>query len=105
MTRYTLIDLVRARKNLTRYVPDETPEPTADEDPHQLMVDEEKRFLFYRILSTIDKKCRELWQMIFDKELPYQEIAKSLDISVNTLKQRVFRCKEEAVALKAKLPR
>lgn len=70
------------------------PRPAAD-DPIE-------RDLLLRVLDRSTHECRELWKMLV-LGLSYREMSQRLDVAEGTLRVRVLRCREKAVALRREL--
>lgn len=100
VTRFTIIDAVRRnRRQPVLYDCD----PPDHNTPFSEMINEEGKNIFNRIWDIIDEKCRDLWMMIFKDNKNYKEIAKKLKLSENTIKSRIFRCKEEAIRIRKQI--
>ena len=103
MTKYTVIRLVRAHRRAEKYITEKNMNPSNPETPEQIYEDKEEVFLFHRMLSLMDEKCRELWRMILYEELSYKEIAAKLNVSESAIKVRIHRCKEAAMQISERL--
>ncbi len=55
-----------------------------------------------RVLAAMPESCRELWMMIH-RGLGYEAMAERLGVAAGTLRVRVLRCREKALALRAQL--
>lgn len=55
-----------------------------------------------RVLSELPEGCRELWAMIHGG-LSYDAMAERLRVAAGTLRVRVHRCREKALALRERL--
>ncbi len=53
--------------------------------------------LLLRVLARVPENCRELWRMILDG-LSYQEMSGAIGVAEGTLRVRVLRCRQRAVA-------
>jgi len=62
----------------------------------------EDRDLLLRVLSKASQDCRELWRFIHHG-LSYREMSLRLGVAEGTLRVRVLRCREKAVALRDEL--
>lgn len=58
--------------------------------------------LLLRVLERVPAECRELWRMI-NAGLSYREMSARLAIAEATIRVRVLRCREKAVAIRAEL--
>lgn len=67
----------------------------APEDPIE-------RDLLMRVLDRSSHECRELWRMLV-LGLSYREMSQRVQVAEGTLRVRVLRCREKAVALRAEL--
>jgi RNA polymerase sigma factor (sigma-70 family) len=62
----------------------------------------EDRDLARRVLERVSEECRELWKMIVIGH-SYREMSQRLGVAEGTLRVRVLRCRERAVAARAEL--
>jgi RNA polymerase sigma-70 factor (ECF subfamily) len=62
----------------------------------------EVKDLLLRVLERVPAECRELWRMIH-AGLSYREMSTRLGVAEGTLRVRVLRCRERAVAVRAEL--
>jgi RNA polymerase sigma factor (sigma-70 family) len=74
---------------------DELSAPVEDRGP-------EHRDLLQRVLGKVSEDCRSLWRMIV-MGLSYREMSARLGVAEGTLRVRVLRCREKAVALRREL--
>ena len=58
--------------------------------------------LLLRVLDRASQDCRELWRMLL-LGLSYREMSLRLQVAEGTLRVRVLRCRERAVALREEL--
>jgi RNA polymerase sigma factor (sigma-70 family) len=61
-----------------------------------------ERDLLMRVLDRSSQECRELWRMLV-LGLSYREMSLRLQVAEGTLRVRVLRCRERAVASRAEL--
>lgn len=64
--------------------------------------DPAERDLLLRVLDRSSSDCRELWKMLV-LGLSYKEMSQRLQVAEGTLRVRVLRCRERAVALRREL--
>ena len=64
--------------------------------------DHAERDLLMRVLDRASQECRELWKMLL-LGLSYREMSLRLEVAEGTLRVRVLRCRERAVALREEL--
>jgi RNA polymerase sigma factor (sigma-70 family) len=62
----------------------------------------EDRDLLLRVLGQVSQECRELWRLLVHGH-SYREMSLRLGVAEGTLRVRVLRCREKAVALREKL--
>ncbi|HEX3127958.1 MAG TPA: RNA polymerase sigma factor [Thermoanaerobaculia bacterium] len=64
--------------------------------------DAAERDLLLRVVDRASQECRELWRMLV-MGLSYREMSLRLQVAEGTLRVRVLRCRERAVASRAEL--
>lgn len=64
-------------------------------DQFRLTAENEAGQLIYLALKKLPLKHREVIDLIFIHEMTYEEVAKILDIPINTVKTRIFYAKEK----------
>jgi DNA-directed RNA polymerase specialized sigma24 family protein len=69
---------------------------------HPVVDDPVERDLLLRVLDRSSQECRELWRMLV-LGLSYREMSLRLQVAEGTLRVRVLRCRERAVAARAEL--
>jgi RNA polymerase sigma-70 factor (ECF subfamily) len=62
----------------------------------------EDKDLLLRVLDRVPQDCRELWRMIV-AGLSYREMSVRMSVAEGTLRVRVLRCREKAVAARQEL--
>ena len=63
---------------------------------------EDDRDLVQRVLRRVSGECREMWRLIAIGH-SYREMSRRMGVAEGTLRVRVLRCREKAVALRAQL--
>ena len=63
---------------------------------------QEDKDLLLRVLDRVPQECRELWRMIV-AGLSYREMSLRTNVAEGTLRVRVLRCREKAVAARQEL--
>jgi RNA polymerase sigma-70 factor (ECF subfamily) len=63
---------------------------------------QEDKDLLLRVLERVPQDCREMWRMIV-AGLSYREMSLRLGVAEGTLRVRVLRCRERAVAARREL--
>jgi RNA polymerase sigma factor (sigma-70 family) len=63
---------------------------------------QEDKDLLLRVLEQVPADCREMWRMIV-AGLSYREMSLRLSVAEGTLRVRVLRCRERAVAARREL--
>ncbi len=66
------------------------------------MADPAERDLLMRVLERASPDCRDLWKMILLGH-SYKEMSLRLQVAEGTLRVRVLRCRERAIALRSEL--
>jgi RNA polymerase sigma factor (sigma-70 family) len=103
ITRYTLISTIRRHARGMQPACDPAKEQPDPMTPLQTLEEMEQAEVFERVFALIDARCKEIWHMIFAEQLQYSEIGRRLDMTENAVKGKVFRCKEEAIAIRKRL--
>lgn len=62
----------------------------------------EERDLLLRVLARASQDCRKLWKMVVEG-LSYREMSERMGVAEGTLRVRVLRCREKAIALRGEL--
>ena len=70
--------------------------------PPSLASTREDKDLLLRVLDRVPQDCREMWRMIV-AGLSYKEMSLRMSVAEGTLRVRVLRCREKAVALRKEL--
>jgi RNA polymerase sigma-70 factor, ECF subfamily len=70
--------------------------------PPSLAATREDKDLLLRVLDRVPQECREMWRMIV-AGLSYREMSLRMSVAEGTLRVRVLRCREKAVALRQEL--
>lgn len=63
---------------------------------------ESARVLALRVLAAMPESCRELWGMVL-RGLGYEEMSERLGVAPGTLRVRVLRCRQRAIAERDRL--
>jgi RNA polymerase sigma-70 factor (ECF subfamily) len=70
--------------------------------PRVAVGDPAERDLLMRVVDRASPDCRDLWKMIV-LGLSYKEMSQRLQVAEGTLRVRVLRCRERAIALRSEL--
>lgn len=70
--------------------------------PRAAADDPAERDLLLRVLDRSSQECRDLWKMIV-LGLSYKEMSQRLGVAEGTLRVRVLRCRERAIASRTEL--
>jgi RNA polymerase sigma factor (sigma-70 family) len=99
VARYTAVDFLRHERRSRRLLTEDSLRAGSVPTPEDLYAEKERIQLFDRLQSLIDPRCKRLWEMIFTEHLAYADIASREGVAPGVIKVRVFRCKEEAMAV------
>lgn len=101
--KYTCLDAVRrARVRRAEDLREELLPSSRDHPGEDLRRWDEAR-LCRRVLARLPEPCRRLLRLVLERELSYEEIAGEMAISLGTVKSRLARCRDRAVALRGQL--
>ncbi len=78
------------------------PQGGAGTTAHAAIEEAAERDLLLRVLDRASPDCRGLWKMLV-LGLSYREMSQRLDVAEGTLRVRVLRCREKAVASRDEL--
>ncbi len=97
LTRFQAIDRLRARRPRV-WVDVETLElPTSVESPLARLAEQDRVRALLDLLAAMPEECQRLWRMIVDG-LSYREMGDHLGVRPGTLRVRVRRCRQRALA-------
>jgi RNA polymerase sigma-70 factor (ECF subfamily) len=99
---HTCLDQIRARGKRQWTDLEEVDEAKHDAGIPGGAARAEDRDLLLRVLGRVSPDCRELWGLIFHG-FSYREMSLRLGVAEGTLRVRVLRCREKAVALRDEL--
>ena len=97
---HTCLDQIRAQSKWKWTNLDGIEEPIAIDPP--ISARQEDRDLLLRVLNRVPQDCMELWRMIV-AGLSYREMSLRTQVAEGTLRVRVLRCREKAVAARSDL--
>src|SRR5437763_16717937 len=103
VVNHTCLDQIRAqskRKPISLEVLDPADEPVATAPA--IPARQEDKDLLLRVLDRVPQDCRELWRMIV-AGFSYREMSLQMSVAEGTLRVRVLRCRENAVAARQQL--
>ena len=99
---HTCLDQIRALKKW-KWADLEEVDQRSDADPGPIgSVRQEQKDLLRRVLERVPADCREMWRMIV-AGLSYREMSLRLNVAEGTLRVRVLRCRERALAARQEL--
>jgi RNA polymerase sigma-70 factor, ECF subfamily len=105
---HTCLDQIRAESRVKWIELDagddaeDPPLPAASSGHEGAGARSEVKDLLLRVIERVPADCRELWRMIH-AGLSYREMSSRLGVAEGTLRVRVLRCREKAVAVRAEL--
>jgi len=86
-----LNELRKRKKYLTT---DDFPYPSDGNPSDSELIDKDKKVMIKNGLLKISVKHKEILDLVFFHEMNYQEVSEVLNISINTVKTRVFYAKD-----------
>jgi len=99
--KYTCLDAIRrARVRRAEELTEEHRSSPRDQPDVELERTESLR-LCYRVLSSLPEACRRLLRLVLEREMSYESMAEELGVAMGTVKSRLARCRDRAVALRA----
>jgi len=96
---HTCLDQIRAQKKWKWTDLEEMDQQVEAPSGHSRQEDKD---LLLRVLDRVPADCREMWRMIV-AGLSYREMSLRLDVAEGTLRVRVLRCRERALAARQEL--
>jgi len=102
MTKYNCIDYLRKRSRKNTIFSDALEYKPANQssNPEKKLEISEEFKIYSKILELIPHKCLDLWRMILDEKMTYQQIADKFHLSVGTIKARAWGCRQKALSLR-----
>lgn len=94
ITKYTCIEFLKKKIRYSAVDLDAVEVVDTNPDPEQILEAAEKRELAAEALAGLPKGCRQLFEMIFERKIPYQQISRLLDVAEGTVKSRAWRCRD-----------
>ncbi|MBI2882968.1 MAG: sigma-70 family RNA polymerase sigma factor [Candidatus Methylomirabilis oxyfera] len=96
IARYKALSALRNRHMSSDVVNDEAPDIEAPEDgPLKKVQQKDEAELVQKALQTLSVEHREVLELAFYYDLPYQEIAELVGCPINTVKTRTFYAKQQ----------
>ena len=101
---HTCLDQIRSQGKwqLTDLDALEQEDGRASSLPRVAAEDPSEKDLLLRVLDRSSQECRDLWKMIV-LGLSYKEMSQRLGVAEGTLRVRVLRCRERAIASRSEL--
>lgn len=99
---HTCLDQIRAIGKRQWADLEEVDKAGGDPPPELAPSRSEDRDLLLRVLERVSQDCRDLWKMIV-AGLSYRDMSLRMGVAEGTLRVRVLRCREKAVALRTEL--
>jgi RNA polymerase sigma-70 factor (ECF subfamily) len=99
---HTCLDQIRARGKRQWTDLEEVDEADLGDTRERAPSRMEDKDLLLRVLGRTSQECRELWRFIVDG-LSYREMSERMGVAEGTLRVRVLRCREKALALREEL--
>jgi RNA polymerase sigma-70 factor (ECF subfamily) len=110
--KHTSLDAIRTAATRRSYLVsaervDLSREPAAatNDNPHRELERGEELRLCHQVLTGLPEHCRLLFRLLLAEGKSYEEVASAVSIATGTVKSRVARCRDRAVALRRVLIR
>jgi RNA polymerase sigma-70 factor (ECF subfamily) len=100
--RFKCIDRLRALGRRDMVELDDEAFTAEGPSPLEELTQREGVELAQRVVATLPGDCRRLWEMIADG-LSYREMSAATGLAEGTLRVRVHRCRQQALAIRAQL--
>jgi RNA polymerase sigma-70 factor (ECF subfamily) len=94
IAKYTCIEFLRKKIRFSAVDLDSIDLADANPGPEQEVAAAERQEQAAKALAQLPEGCRQLFEMIFEHKLPYQEISRRLGVAEGTVKSRAWRCRE-----------
>lgn len=102
ITHYKCIDRLRARSRRTWVDLEELGLIAAERSAFEAIKSQQDREMAIRVVTSMTRSCQELWSMI-RQGLSYLEMARRTGVAPGTLRVRVLRCRQKAIAERERL--
>ena len=90
----TLINYQRIRQS--EELDEESNLESKEEDPETILLKRERWAKVVSVIRMASKECRRLWRLVLREGLTYAEIASREQKAEETIKWRLFTCREQA---------
>ena len=94
IAKYTCIEFLRKKIRFNAVDLDSIDLADANPGPEQIVAVAEKKEQAAEALAQLPEGCRQLFEMIFQDKIPYQEISRRLGVAEGTVKSRAWRCRD-----------
>jgi RNA polymerase sigma-70 factor (ECF subfamily) len=99
VAKYTCIDYLRKQYQVDSVNLDQI-QLTDPKDPYESVVNSERQHIIRLIFLDLTEQCRKTLRLVFFEKQCYKRIGEMLGIAEGTVKSRVSRCLEKAIALR-----
>lgn len=104
MVHHKCLNRMRSRRGRSQVEASEIDLVDPAASPFEVVRRRDELELALRVLAEMPESCRELWSMIH-RGLGYDAMSERLGIAAGTLRVRVLRCRERALAARERLSR
>lgn len=94
IAKYTCIEFLRKKIRFHSVDLDSIDLVDANPGPEQVIAAVERKEQAAEVLAQLPEGCRQLFEMIFRDQIPYQEISRRLGVAEGTIKSRAWRCRD-----------
>jgi len=97
--RYRCVDAYyadRRRRERETAAIDPDQQASSGAGPDAALDQEDRSRALVYIVQRLPEACRSLWRLVYSEQLPAEEVARKIGITVNNVRVRVHRCLKKA---------
>jgi len=100
--RFKCVDRLRAQGRRDMVEIEDDAFTALEPSPLEELASRESEALARQVAAALPEQCRELWEMVADG-LSYREMSAATGLSEGTIRVRVHRCRQRALALRQEI--